>query len=855
MVAETACPTVDTLTEHARNGLAPQETVRVDAHLAQCRSCLDRFVELGRRSLAPEIPHCHVVKEIGRGRFGVVYKAWWLKDKPRLVALKVLSCSGEMEKSRFEREIAVLKKIDSPWIVKCLDSGETNEAAYYVMECVEGVHVDEYLAESAPDLDAKLAVFERVCRAVAEAHDNGVVHRDLKPRNILIDSDGQPHILDFGICSLEAPDWSSWERVTITHPGDVIGTLKYMSPEQAWGGAAGSIDERSDLWALGVMLHEIVTGGKYPYPLKATPDKPAHEALLERIRKQLPRIPKLDHLPRGRDLEVLLERCLVWERDHRIDSARQLADDVGRYRKGQRIRTRPLWIPYRLRRLAVGVAVRSRWVCLLALVALVTTAFAFAGTPLRLGWHVKGHQYHGQDDPSAALIGPGAARDGILMVGVFDETVDAVVDFASTHAIDNVSKDLRTWRAVHGHLMERLSTAGPKAVVWDYYFQTARAGDADLVSGILALEQAKIPVMLAANAYDEQGRPFLSPGIVEPLGWHLRHGAILASDQTESPGQFVMAVKHGRQATVPTLPLTTLAALLHPETRLDLGWPKEAGFFNWHSNRVDLLYQVQSGGYLREQDRFQLTVMFMTGRDQAWTRKGDQFACNRFRLETPDNWERRTVPYHTLLSHSDEELRARVANKLLIIGDLRRARFGFVPDRYAVRYGVSTIDDVPGCYLMADAVAGLLDKRYLKAAVPLPQSTFLLILAAAITGSLVPIKLAKRKSFEKPTRRRLLWGALAGLSAVSFFVMVVTKNYATVHAGMMGLSLLMLMYGSFWVEFARNRHRVVDRGRDALDDLGLQTVDPIAVSAEQATGQGGHVDGSGETPTITSPLR
>ncbi len=94
------------------------------------------------------------------------------------------------------------------------------------MDLVEGVHLDEYLTSSCSDLGEKLTVFRRVCVAVADAHTCGVGHRDLKPSNILVTSDGQPHILDFGICAVETENWSSWSRQTITHVGDIIGTLK-----------------------------------------------------------------------------------------------------------------------------------------------------------------------------------------------------------------------------------------------------------------------------------------------------------------------------------------------------------------------------------------------------------------------------------------------------------------------------------------------------------------------------------------------------------------------------------------------------------------------------------------------------
>jgi len=610
------CPEATKLAGYVQDALTPEEAAAVDEHLARCRSCLDSFVELGKRSVGFDVPDCHVVKEIGRGRFGVVYKAWSLKGRPHVVALKVLTSHGEMEEHRFDREISVLKKIDSPWIVKCHDSGTLGDARYYVMDLVEGVHLDEYLTKSELDLHGKLVIFQRVCRAVADAHTKGVIHRDLKPRNILIDKDGQPHILDFGICSLDSMDGSSQGQTTITQAGDVIGTLKYMSPEQAWGGVTRSIDERSDVWALGVMLYEIVTEGRYPYSLEPTPDRSAHEALLERIRRELPRLPRLDHIPRGRDLEVLLERCLAWEPEQRIESARKLAVDLGSYCRGRRIKTKPLRVSYRLRRLAIGAAVGMRWIFPITFVATMGVILWIAIWVGNVGWSVTGHDYQSSVQavlPAAAL---GEAGDAFLIVGVSDDTVDAVVQFATDNGIEGVTSRVPTWRAIHGHLMERLARHRPTAVVWDYYFRTPRSGDAKFVAGSEALEEAGVPVMVASLSYEEDGSPDLSPAIVEAFGDRLRHGAIGARDMVERPGEFVLAAKRGDRVILPSLALRTLAAVLHPDTQIDVDWVGR-------QERLHLLYEIEPGAYLRERDRIELSRVFEVLEAKPPMRAGD----------------------------------------------------------------------------------------------------------------------------------------------------------------------------------------------------------------------------------------
>ncbi len=820
MSLQGGCPEAATIADYARSQLAVGTTVEVEAHLSTCRPCFQRLIAQGQPTLVPDIPQFHIVKEIGRGRFGVVYKVWWVADPQRIVALKVLSSPGQMEESRFDREVAVLQKLDSPGIVKCLAAGQAGDAKYYVMDYVEGVHLDEYLASSRRDLNQELAVFQKVCRAVADAHAAGVVHRDLKPSNILVDADGQPHILDFGICGVAPSDWSSWQRQTITHPGDVVGTLKYMSPEQAWGGVAGPIDARSDIWSLGVMLYGIATGGDYPYSMRSTRDKPAPEALLERIRKELPRLPRLELLPRGHDLGVLLERCLAWEPDRRIESAAKLADDVERYCAGQHVKTRPLWLPYRLKRLVVGAATRSRAAFSVAFVAGVCAMLWALPFVVDIAWKVPGSEHL-----SGAAAGAAHAAEGleVLVVGVFDGTVSAVVDQAAAGGFNGVNADLRTWRGVHGHLMERLARVRPSAVVWDYYFASPQAADEQLVAGVRVLEEAGVPVVVAASSYDDAGRPELSPGLLEPLGDRLRHGAIAARDMVERPGEFVMAYQRGDGAIVPGLALTALAALLHPGAMLEVEW------FG-RDETMSLLYRSGPGAYLRERDRIQLTRQFRAGEDEPDQRPDDLLGCNKFALHRPEYWQQRTVAYEALLRSNEEELRNLARDKLIIVGDLRTRQRGFVPDRHTVKFGATTVEDVPGCYLLADAVTGLLNQSYLKATNPLPASSLLGMLLVAAIGAVVPIKLAAADVFDRAVVRGALWLGLLALAAASLGVMVAAKTFAVVHVGMAGFCLAGPLAGAFAVEFARNRHRILDRSRRAIEEHSLGTRGTITVT-------------------------
>ncbi len=825
-----SCPVDQALARYTQNELDGDQTRAVDRHLSECRKCLDKFVALGRRSPVPEIPGCRIVKELGRGRFGIVYKAWSLNGTPKIVALKILSYPGEMESSRFEREIAVLRRIDSSGVVKCLDAGTSGDSHYLIMDFVEGVHLDEYFSQDAPvaqHLTDKLRVFQKICRAVADAHAVGVVHRDLKPRNIIVDASGQPHVLDFGICLVEPSDWSSWLHETITHAGDVIGTLRYMSPEQAWGGVAGAIDERSDLWALGIILYEIVTDGGYPYPLIGAPDQPVHEALLNRIRKELPHLPKLDHLPRGGDLSVLLERCLVWEPRQRVSSASILADDVARYCEGQPVVTRPLGPLYRAKRLAIGAATRSRFAFSASFVAAVGIIIWAAMFVAPIGWQVDGQWY--QQPGRDTVFGPiSQTRERVCVIGIGDETPKELVLQAQTLGLADVSLAAPTWRPVHSHLMQRLVHAKPKAVVWDFFFKSAQPHDEGLVASVLALEEAGVPVTLAASRYQADGSPQLAPALLDGLGPRLRHGAIVARNMVERPGEFIMAVKRKDGVVIPSLPLAAVASVIMPEARLELDLPTR-------DDKLYMLHRLRPGAYARVRNELETTKGIESKINSAMVRVGDTLAVSSFLLDAPEQWSQRTTVYEDVLSASDEQLAERFRDKVVIVGDLRTRRFGFIADRHDVKYGRTIERAVPGCYLIADAVAGLLGRRQKVWAMPPPPSSFLSMLGIAALATLASIRLAKLHVFDRTSNRSLVAVGLMLTGGVCLAAMASLDTYWSVHAAMAGMSAAWPMAGALLVEFARNRHRIADRARREIETLQLSSDGTLTLAPQQPT--------------------
>jgi serine/threonine protein kinase len=197
------------------------------------------------------------VKELGRGGMGVVYLAED-RELDRLVAIKVLNTPEVTEelRSRMVREAQIIARLEHPGIVPVHDVGTLPDGRiFYAMKFVRGSRLDEYVAAGA-SLRDRLRKFQAVCDAVAFAHAHGVIHRDLKPQNIMIGSFGEVLVLDWGVAKIRDDPRQSAAYDTL--PGTVIGTQTYMSPEQARG-EIDQLDERSDVYSLGAILHFLLT--------------------------------------------------------------------------------------------------------------------------------------------------------------------------------------------------------------------------------------------------------------------------------------------------------------------------------------------------------------------------------------------------------------------------------------------------------------------------------------------------------------------------------------------------------------------------------------------------------------------
>jgi CHASE2 domain-containing sensor protein len=760
----------------------------------------ERLREAWPADKLPIIEDYFCVARLGQGASGAVFKALRLSEPPGFVALKLLQFSEPEEGDRFrEREIGILKSLDCPHVARHLDSGAVGGMQYLVMELVDGRPLDAYLADCAPTLESKLAVFARVCRVVAGLHAKGVIHRDLKPKHVLVDRDGQPWIVDFGLSAVRSDDWPTRIRQAQTELGHILGTIKYMSPEQAWGGLM-KVDHRSDIWSLGVMLYEIVTGGDYPYSLEPVGDMTGHDALLHRIQTEMPRRPRIPGRPYGASLETLTSRCLTYEPEHRLESAAALADDVERCLQRKPIRTRRLPLGERLRRIGIGLAANWRvglWgstvVATLVLLSVVSLVFGVRREAVA-------RDYGSDTRRALRAAGPALRPQGFVIAGISEESIRRVPELAAAEGIQGVSGDIKTWRAVHGRIMERLAEAAPRAVLWDYYFRTVQPGDAAFVEGVRSLAQAGVPVVLAVDQYLPDGRPELSSALFDPTEDVVRHGLILARDMVKRQGEFLMVMRRGEN-TYPALVLAAFAAVAQPDCRAAIDWPAP-------SRSLRLVYRARRGRQDPGVDDVGLTTVYEASKGRLGTQPGDVLGFKAFALERPEVWERRQISYESLLEATPEELRQLAGDKIVVIGDVRENRLFFNADRYPVRYGTEIVENVPGCYLLTNAVCGLLANRYLKSESPLTKSAFVGVAVLALLACLVSPKLALWKCFGSRRGRVAVIVLLAAGGLACTAILVLTRSGVGVHAAMFGAAGCMAMAASLAIEFTRNRYRV-----------------------------------------------
>jgi len=374
-----------------------------------------------RAMVGGRIGQYRIDRLIASGGMGTVYEA--TQDRPRrTVALKVIK-TGFVSPAmlrRFEHEVEILGRLRHPNIAQIFDAGshasDGHVVPYFAMEYLpDALDIVSYADRNKLDMAARVELLAGVCDAVHYAHQQGVIHRDLKPGNILVDSAGEAKVLDFGVARLTDAD----VRTTTlqTDMGQLVGTLPYMSPEQCVGDPR-DLDIRSDVYALGVCTYKLFAG-QLPYDVNG---KSVYEAV--RVIREEDPIPLSTVAKRFRgDLTTIVAKSLEKDRGRRYASAHDLADDLRRFLRHDPLKARPPSTVYQLRKFAR----RHQMLVGVVLAAFVSLSF---GTVLAIGQAIRATAARDEAESVVAFL-ESALKEANLNAGGPDVRVRDLLDQAA----------------------------------------------------------------------------------------------------------------------------------------------------------------------------------------------------------------------------------------------------------------------------------------------------------------------------------------------------------------------------------------------------------------------------------------
>jgi predicted Ser/Thr protein kinase len=607
--------------------LSGSERISVERHLETCETCRTLFRQRTSGRL-PRIRNYTVVSEIGRGGFGVVYKAVH-HAKQRTEALKVLFGHSAQRTAYFENEVRLVAQLRHPNIATLYDASLKTTPLYYTMEYVEGEHLDHYLRTHEVSLEQRIGLLRAVAEAVSYAHGEGVIHRDLKPQNILIDPQGEPRIVDFGIA--KRLDFDATPLPPPEGHEGALGTYGYIAPEQL---AGGEVDSRADVYGLGVLLFHTITG----QPARFASDT---HRLADMLRER--------EVSRADDLAAIIARCVTAAPEGRYPSCAALVEDLDRYLAGQPLRfgTDPT-LSYRLSRVA-ALLLRNHPGAVAAVVLLVLTlALSAALSESGAHWQAPG----AGGTPRTALI------------GVMPSTLAAIRDGKLAADLPGLEfDDRRSYRLLYGELMRRLAEAEPRVVAWDYYFPECQPEfDAAFVAGVHALHA---PVVVGDDNPDLNGQPRLCPEIRAAVhGWGTLKST--APGKLEDSLFIPLALQRGLNPLIPALSVAAFGAALNPDCELDLRSEGDQILVCYRKRQ----FGAQEYRWETESQTLPIVKTIVVESDLGGFQSGDKCLLGRFRMDRAAPTRIRPLALEDVLAADLATRRGWFAGKAVVVGQM-----------------------------------------------------------------------------------------------------------------------------------------------------------------------------------------
>ncbi|HUU95486.1 MAG TPA: protein kinase [Phycisphaerae bacterium] len=663
--AATECPHREAVEALAHDALPDDQRPHAQQHLEYCERCRPFFREQ-TSAWFPTLENYTVVEKIGEGGFGVVYKAVH-HAKQRTEALKILFGRTPLRTAYFENEVHLIARLRHPNIATLYDAQLKRPPLYYTMEFVEGERLDHYLKSHKVSLAERIRIIKTVAEAVGYAHSEGVVHRDIKPQNILIDAADQPRIVDFGIAKkLALAEQESGDgEPSPGSPEGAVGTLGYVAPEQT---AGRPVDARADVFSLGVLLFHCVTGEAARWAADTT--------LLGKVLHER-------QISRAEDLAAIIHRAVEVDPQRRYCTCAAFVQDLENYLEGRAVQAHEgRSVAYQAARVAAYESLHHPY--------LVRGIFVGCAAVLlmSLTWLL-----------GARWFTPGTADGRTVLISFNQATRQALADGRIGADLPGLSLfNGKSWRLLHGRLMERLAQAKPLVVVWDYYFPDPQPDfDDAFVRGIQAVDA---PVLVGCRDFDVNGQPQMCPRIRDAVDGYGAMPSVRPETYT-GEFEFVGCFQRGFERPIPGLAVAGFAAARFPDCRVDLEIKPPDLHLRYRKRRPD----PGQPRWQRETDKIPIHTVAKLDSPRPGLLAGDQPVHLRVPIQPLEEWDARTTAYEDVLIADPKQLRQWFEGRVVVVGQMFPGE-----DQHLTESGEKPF----GCQLQAQALDALFSHTHLR---------------------------------------------------------------------------------------------------------------------------------------------